>query len=1317
MKKILLFSFAFFLLITCKKDAFDEQTEAPVAVYNLAVSSSEGGNVSTSGGSYESGSVVTITATPEQEYVFSGWMGIESTENPLTIAINSDQNIAASFQKRKYPLVVNVNGAGTVQEEIVSTGKSTDYDSGTVVKLTAVPSSDHAFFSWDNSSSVDTINPIQITIDGNKTVGVNFDYQTARDLVGTWEFQLEESATGKSHGYITMRISIQLNILFTMVLNGVTTQIYSQLNSLNSNTFVMGDFGVLTNVSFTSATSLNFNVVTLPPNSSPPTTAASVPSATASNSIGLTGVNKTSSNSAPFIPPTTAVTSSTSGISPTQALSSVVSQVAATTASVTTASTTTISCTISGALTSGPQSQTVTATTAITNVVGTFTTTCSGTLSASATGLPIGVTMSLTNNLATISGSPSAQTSGTYNYFVTASSGTVSASFNGSINVVAAAVSSTTASSCTISGILTSGPQSQTVSISTAITNVVGTFTYTCSDTLSASASGLPTGVSMSFSNNVATISGTPTGTSSGTYNYTVSAVNSTGTASASYSGDITVSVASTTLVPCSGSLTLTSGPSTQTVSASTAITSVNYLVSTNCTDTTTVSATNLPPGVTMNYTSSSGAVVVSGTPSGAATGTYNYSILAMFAPTSDATASATVSGVINVIATASSSIYFENGTCKCPNASVGDTATISGTTYTVVNNSTIAAQIANGNVNLCTTLVTFMDGDVEADPPTNFFNDNSFNSDISFWDTSNVEDMDGMFILATAFNQDISNWNTSKVSSTLGMFAGAAAFNKNIGSWNTSAVTNMGSMFLSATAFNQDIGSWDTSNVKDMSNMFADAAAFNKNIGSWNTSNVKDMSGVFDLATAFNQNIGSWDTSNVKDMSGMFDDAAAFNQNIGGWDTSSVDFMKNMFKKATAFNQNIGSWDTSVVTTFQSMFEGATAFNQDIGSWDLSSNGGTGYYPDGTTQIGYDPLEQMFKDATAFNQDLSGWCVSNLSEPDDFSIGSALTSANSPLWGKEFTIALTSGSQSQTVTATTAITPIQYTVSSICTTTLSISASNLPSGVSAALSNNIATISGSPAGTATGTFNYSLTVSGSTTGQTVTGTITVSVASTTLVPCSGSLTLTSGPSTQTVSASTAITSVNYLVSTNCTDTTTVSATNLPPGVTMNYTSSSGAVVVSGTPSGAATGTYNYSILAMFAPTSDATASATISGAISIALATSTTASSSKTFNIGVNATSSSDYTLNGDDRIGTVTGGDPDLTFNTGDTINFNVDATGHPFYLKTDAGTGTGDTISGLTNNGTESATISWIPSATGTFYYQCSLHGGMVGTITIQ
>ena len=62
-------------------------------------------------------------------------------------------------------------------------------------------------------------------------------------------------------------------------------------------------------------------------------------------------------------------------------------------------------------------------------------------------------------------------------------------------------------------------------------------------------------------------------------------------------------------------------------------------------------------------------------------------------------------------------------------------------------------------------------------------------------------------------------------------------------------------------------------------------------------------------------------------------------------------------------------------------------------------------------------------------------------------------------------------------------------------------------------------------------------------------------------------------------------------------------------------------------------------------------------------------------------------------------------------------MNASGHPFYLKTAAGTGTGDTISGINDNGTTNQTISWTPTSSGTYYYQCSLHGGMVGTITIQ
>ena len=80
------------------------------------------------------------------------------------------------------------------------------------------------------------------------------------------------------------------------------------------------------------------------------------------------------------------------------------------------------------------------------------------------------------------------------------------------------------------------------------------------------------------------------------------------------------------------------------------------------------------------------------------------------------------------------------------------------------------------------------------------------------------------------------------------------------------------------------------------------------------------------------------------------------------------------------------------------------------------------------------------------------------------------------------------------------------------------------------------------------------------------------------------------------------------------------------------------------------------------------------------------------------------------------ISGNNLSLSMNLGDTLIFNVIAPGHPFYVKTQAGTGTGNQASLVSNNGATNGTVTFIPQSAGTYYYQCSIHSSMVGTITV-
>jgi len=165
MKKLALF-LSFLFVISCSKD--------PI-IYTLTTSAnpSDGGTVSPSTQQYDEGKTATITATPAAEYLFQSWSGATGSSNSTSVVMNSDKSVTANFVKKKYALTTTVEGEGTVTEKVIKAGAATDYNSGTIVELTAVPSGEWLFVEWKGDVT-GTENPTQITIDKAKNVTAVF---------------------------------------------------------------------------------------------------------------------------------------------------------------------------------------------------------------------------------------------------------------------------------------------------------------------------------------------------------------------------------------------------------------------------------------------------------------------------------------------------------------------------------------------------------------------------------------------------------------------------------------------------------------------------------------------------------------------------------------------------------------------------------------------------------------------------------------------------------------------------------------------------------------------------------------------------------------------------------------------------------------------------------------------------------------------------------------------------------------------------------------------------------------------------------------
>ncbi len=139
--------------------------------YTVSVSTTGSGSVSLSpsGGVYDAGTLLTLTAVPVPGASFLGWSGaLSGVTNPATLLVDGNNSVTANFTS-VYTLSVSTKGKGSV----VLDPPGGSYVAGTVVTLTAVPGSGFTFRGWSGALS-GLANPTTLVMDGNKSVTATF---------------------------------------------------------------------------------------------------------------------------------------------------------------------------------------------------------------------------------------------------------------------------------------------------------------------------------------------------------------------------------------------------------------------------------------------------------------------------------------------------------------------------------------------------------------------------------------------------------------------------------------------------------------------------------------------------------------------------------------------------------------------------------------------------------------------------------------------------------------------------------------------------------------------------------------------------------------------------------------------------------------------------------------------------------------------------------------------------------------------------------------------------------------------------------------
>ena len=134
----------------------------------------------TCSGSYSSGTVVTLIATPAFDSMFAAWSGCDAVSGTTcTVTMGGARAVTASFTLKRFVLSVNETGlfGGTVTSSDggINCGAtcSAAYNSGAVVTLTATPAFLSIFTGWSGCDAASGTT-CSVTMSTARTVTANF---------------------------------------------------------------------------------------------------------------------------------------------------------------------------------------------------------------------------------------------------------------------------------------------------------------------------------------------------------------------------------------------------------------------------------------------------------------------------------------------------------------------------------------------------------------------------------------------------------------------------------------------------------------------------------------------------------------------------------------------------------------------------------------------------------------------------------------------------------------------------------------------------------------------------------------------------------------------------------------------------------------------------------------------------------------------------------------------------------------------------------------------------------------------------------------